>query len=121
MLFAVLVVEGDVLLETVGDVLVGDRHLAVRGSDDDVEDVQELARVAAREFEQRAGLRDLDVAFLQFGVGRQGSVEQHLQVLVFERLEDVDLTAAQQRGDHLERGVFRRGADQRDDALLDGS
>ena len=121
MLFAVLVVEGDILLETVGDVLVGDRHLAVRGSDDDVEDVQELARVAAREFEQRAGLRDLDVALFQLGVGRQGTVEQHLQVLVFERLEDVDLTAAQQRGDHLERGVLRRGADQRDDALLDGS
>ena len=52
-LFAVLVVEGDVLLEAVGDVPVGDRHLAVGGPDDDFEDVEQLARVAAREAEQR--------------------------------------------------------------------
>ena len=120
-LFAVLVVEGDVLLEAVGDVLVGDRHLAVGGPDDDFEDVEQLARVAAREAEQRAGLRDFDPAFLEFRVGRQGTVEQCLQVLVFERLEDVDLAAAQQRRDHFERGVFGRRADEREDALLDGS
>ena len=119
-LFAVLVVEGDVLLEAVGDVPVGDRHLAVGGPDDDFEDVEQLARVAAREAEQRAGFRDLDVALFQLGVGRQGAVEQRLQVLVFERLEDVDLTAAQERRDHLERGVFGRRADEREDALLDG-
>ena len=119
-LFAVLVVESDVLLEAVGDVPVGDRHLAVGGPDDDFEDVEQLARVAAREAEQRAGFRDLDVALFQLGVGRQGTVEQHLQVLVFERLEDVDLTAAQERRDHLERGVFGRRADEREDALLDG-
>ena len=108
------------LLEAVGDVPVGDRHLAVGGSDDDFEDVEQLARVAAREAEQRAGLHDLDVALFQLGVGRQGTVEQRLQVLVFERLEDVDLTAAQERRDHLERGVFGRRADEREDALFDG-
>ena len=50
----------------------------------------------------------------------QGAVEERLEILLFEGAEDVDLTAAQQRGDHLEGGVFGCGADERDDPLLDG-
>ena len=120
MLFAVLVVEGDVFLEAILYVLVGDRHLSVGGPDEDVEDVEQLAGIAPREPEQRSGLPDLDFAFAQFEVGAQGAVEQRLEVLVLQRPEDIDLAAAQQRGDHLEGGVFGRGADQRDDPLLDG-
>ena len=119
-LLAVLVVEGDVLLEAVLHVLVGDRHLAVGGPHHDVENVEQLAGIAPREAEQRRGLLHLDLSFAQFGVLGQCAVEQFLQVGILQRLEDVDLTAAQQRGDYLERGVFRSGADQRDDPLLDG-
>ena len=121
MLFAVLVVEGDVLLEAVGHLLVGNDHLAVRGADHDVENVEQLARVAARKTEQRAGLLDFDFAVFQFGVGLQRPVEQRAQVLVLHRFEDVDLAAAQKRRNDLERGVLGRGADERDDALLHGA
>lgn len=114
-LFAVFVVEGDVLLEAVGNVAVGDRYLAVGCADHDVEDVEQLAGVAAREAEQGAGLVHLDLAGLQLGVGRKGPVEKRFEVRVLHRFEHIDLTAAQQRRDHLERWVFGRGADQRED------
>ena len=121
MLFAVFVVEGDVLLEAVGNVAVGDRYLAVGSADHDVEDVEQLAGVAACEAEQGAGLVHLDLAGLQLGVGRKGPVEKRFEVRVLHRFEHIDLTAAQQRRDHLERWVFGRGADQREDPLFDGS
>ena len=44
-----------------------------------------------------------------------------MQVFVLQRFEDVDLAAAQERRDHLERRVFGRGAYECHDALLDGS
>jgi len=47
MLFAVFVVQCDILLETVGDVLVGDGQLAVGSPREDVEDVEQFAGVAA--------------------------------------------------------------------------
>ena len=46
-LLAVLVVEGDVLLQAVGDVLVGDRQFALRRPGQYVEDIEQLAGVAA--------------------------------------------------------------------------
>jgi len=119
-LLPVLVVEGDVLLQAVGDVLVGDRHLSVGGADDDVEDVEQLAGVAPGEAEQGPGLLHFDLALPEFDVCGQRPVEQRLQVLVLHRAEDVDLAAAQQRRDHLERRVLGRGADKCHDTLLDG-
>ena len=120
-LLAVLVVEGDVLLQAVGDVLVGDRQFALRRPGQYVEDIEQLAGVAAREFEQRTRLLHFDLACFQFRVGRQRPVEQRLQVFVLQRFEDVDLATAQERRDHLERRVFGRGAYECHDALLDGS
>ena len=74
MLFAVLVVEGDVLLQTVGDVLVSDRYFAVCGTRNDVQNVEQLAGVAARETEQRFGFLHLDLPGLEFRIGGQGPV-----------------------------------------------
>ena len=94
-LLAVLVVEGDVLLQTLGYVVVGDRNLAGGGVDDDFENVQQLAGIAAREAEQRLGLLYFDLALLQLEVGLECPVEQCLQLLVVHRLQNVDLTATQ--------------------------
>ena len=47
MLFAVFVVQRDILLETVGDVLVGDGQLAVGRPGEDVEAIEQFAGVAA--------------------------------------------------------------------------
>ena len=79
-----------------------------------------LACVASRETEQRARLPDLDFPLPEFRVGGQRPVEQRLQVLVLHRAENVNLAAAQQRRDHLERRVLGRRADERHDTLFDG-
>ena len=77
-LFAVLVVEGDVLLQTVGDVLVGDRYFAVCGARDDVQNVEQLAGVAARKAEQRFGFLYLDLPGFELRIGGEGPVEEGL-------------------------------------------
>ena len=109
------------MLKAVGDVLVRDGYLAVGGSYYDVEDVEQFAGIAAREPEQGCGFLDFDFAFLEFGVGLERPVEERLQILVFQRFQNVDLAAAQQRRDNLERGVFGRGADKGDYALFNGA
>lgn len=50
---------------------------------------------------------------------RLGAVEQLGERLMVEPVQDQHLCAAQQRGVELERGVLRRGADQRDRPVLD--
>ena len=121
MLFAVLVVERDVLLQAVGDVLVADDDLSVGSVAEDVEDVEQLARVAPAEAEQRFCLDYLDPPFAQGRVGCDRPFEQQLQVGLLHRFEHIDLATRKQRRDHLERRVFRRRADQRDDTLFDGA
>ena len=119
-LFAVLVVEGDVLLQAVGDQPVGDRQPALVGRQQNVQNIEQLARIAAREAEQRLRFAHVDPPLAQFGVGGDRTVEQPLQLGVLHRSQDVDLAAAQQRRNHLERRVFGRGAHERHDTLLDG-
>ena len=118
MLLAVLVVKRDVLLKAVGDVAVVEHHAAVRGPRHDVEDVEQTPRIAPCEAEQGPRLDHLDLALPQLRVGGERPVEQHAQVLVLQRLQHIDLAAAQQRRNHLERGILGRGADQREDTLL---
>ena len=121
MLFAVLVVEGDVLLQAVGDQPVGDRQPALVGRQQNVQNIEQLARIAAREAEQRLRFAHVDPPLAQFGVGGDRTVEKPLQLGVLHRSQDVDLAAAQQRRNHLERRVFGRGAHERHDTLLDGT
>ena len=90
---SVLVVGGDVLLQGVGYGAVVYHQVAVRGSRDNVENVEQLAGVASRETEERARFAYLDVPFTEYRIRREGAVEQFLQLCVVHRLQYIDLTA----------------------------
>ena len=101
-LLAILVVEGDVLLQTLGDVAVVDCDFAIGRTNQDVEDVEQLAGITARKLKEGCRLAHLDFALLQLGIGRQRAIEQALQILVAHRGQRIDLAAAQQRRYDLE-------------------
>ena len=119
---AALVVDGDILLQTLRDRAVVDDDrigLAELRVHHDLQDIQQLTRVAAAVAEQRVRLLDLDPALLEDLVLVQRPVQQPLQVRDLQRLQHEDLAARQQRRDHLEGRILRGGADQDDGTGLD--
>ena len=94
MLLTRLVVEGYVLLQALGDMFVVDNHIAIRSSHNDVEDVEQLARIATREAEQGLGLAHLDIAFHELLIGANSPCEKCLQLTIVHRFEDIYLAAA---------------------------
>ena len=119
---AVLVVGKGVLLQPLLHDAVGDGDRAVRrGIDDQLEDVQQLAGVAAAVTQQGIRLVQVDMPFLQFRVLRHRPVEQRQQVVLLQRLKHIELAAGEQRPYHLERRVLRRRPDERHRPLLHGA
>ena len=80
MLLAILVVEGDILLQTVRDGLIVNDNLRVRRErlNDDINDIQQLAAVAAAEAEEGFFFRDLYLPVFQVDIFLQGPVEQNI-------------------------------------------
>ena len=93
---AALVVDGDILLQTLRDRAVVDDDrigLAELRVHHDLQDIQQLTRVAAAVAEQRVRLLDLDPALLEDLVLVQRPVQQPLQVRDLQRLQHEDLAA----------------------------
>ena len=101
-LLAILVVEGDILLQHIRDKLVCYSHLALGRGEYDIEDVEQLSRITTRKAEQRLALGNLLDAALDLRVGREGTLEQLLQILLLHRAQGIDLTTAQEWRDDLE-------------------
>ena len=121
MLFAVLVVEGDVLLQAVDDRLVVDhdlRRIVREGGDHDFQHVEQPARIAAAETEDRFLFLEGDIPGFQVVILLYSTLQKRVQVAYFQLFKHIYLTAGEEGSDHLERGVFRGGADQRDDAAF---
>ena len=112
----VLVKGQGILLQQPGNGFVGDfETVAVVHQ---VEDVEQLACIAAAEAQQRRRLFQHDVFLLEINVLLQAALGQRQQIGVFQRLQHVELTAREQRPDHLKRWILRRGADERHHTLL---
>ena len=93
---AILVVGQGVLLQTLGDHLVGyDNFFAAVGLDDEFKRIEQLACIASRETQQGIGLFDHDVTLFQVEVLLDGAVEQFQEVSLVERLEDVELATGE--------------------------
>ena len=94
---AVLVKGQRILLQAVGDDVVGDdKRLAVpQRLHDQVKDVEQFAGVASREAQQRLGLLDAHFTSLKHLVGLDGMVQQLQQVVSVQRVEDIDLGAGE--------------------------
>ena len=121
MLFAVFIVQSDILLQTFGHVFVVNDDLSLGSIAENIDNVQQLAGVSSAETEQRPGLFDPHAPLPEHRVGSDGAIQQSLQIAVLHRLQHIDLTTRQQRRDHFERRIFGRRADQRNHALLDGA
>ena len=116
-----LVVGHGVLLQALGDAGIVDNDGALGGGiGEQVDDVEQFARVATGKAQQGVGFAHFKFALTQHHVVVEGVVEQLEQVGLAERFEHVDLTTGEQRANHFERGVLGRGADQGDIARLDG-
>ena len=116
-----LVVGHRVLLQAFGDAgIVNDDGTLGGGIGEQVDDVEQFARIATGKAQQCFGFAHFKFAFAQHHVVVEGMVEQLEQVGLAERFEHIDLTTGEQRANHFERGVLGRGADQRDIARLDG-
>ena len=101
--------------------MVVDYHLILSDErvDHDLEDVQQLARIAAAETEQRVGLDDTDPALLKYDVSAQCTIQQNLQVGGFKRLKHIHLAARQKGSDDFERRVLRGRAHEHYGTVLD--
>ena len=111
------------MLQTVGHHgIVDDEWLAFGGGvGNEVDDVEQLAGVAAGVAEEGSRLAHVDLAFLQLFVALQGPVEKLLQVGDVERFEHIDLTAGEERAYDFERRVFGRGTDEGHRAVFYGA
>ena len=120
---AVLVKGHGVLLQPAGDHIVVDDHGLARGQRlvDEVEDVEQLAGIAAAVAQQGRGLLHPHLEILEHGIGLHGMVEQLEQVVLVERVEHIDLGTREQGTYDLKRGILGRGAYERDRAVLDGA
>ena len=107
-----------VLLQTFLHHAVGDFDAVAAGLHHKLKDIEQLACIATAVTQQGTGLLENDAALLQLHIFRHRPVKQSEEVVLVERLEHIHLTARQQRSYHLERGVFRRCAYQRDDSPL---
>ena len=119
---AALVEVDGILLQTVSYNLVVDDKWLKRSQrlHDEVEDVEQLACVAAGKSQQCVGLLDAHLAVLKHLVGLDGPVEQLQQVVAVQWLQHIDLRPREQRPDDLERGVLGGGPDEGDRAILHG-
>ena len=119
---AVFVVGQRILLQPFLHQAVGDFHRGrvAAGLHHQLQNVEQLARVAATVAQQCVGLGETDVALAQFGVLGHGPVEQPEQVFFLQGLEHIELTAREQRAYHLEGGILGGGPDERHHALLHG-
>ena len=120
---SVLVVYGDILLQAGRDSMVVNDCLRLAGKrvDNDLEDIEQFARVSAALAEQRVSLDDADIPLFKYGVSLQGPVQENLQVSGFKRLKHKDLATRQKGRDNLERWVLGGGADEHYRAILDRS
>ena len=85
-LFAVLVVEGDVLLQAVDDRLVVDhdlRRIVREGGDHDFQHVEQPARIAAAETEDRFLFLEGDIPGFQVVISLDGTLQKRFQVAHF--------------------------------------
>ena len=121
MVLPLLVVKRQVLLDGFLDNVIVDDDGAVHGLQGvhhQLDGVDELAGVAAGNPQHRLVFLHtyFDGAFLLKVVRRRG--DDFSQLAAFQIFEDIDLTAGQQRRNHLKGGVFGGGADESDDALF---
>ena len=93
--------------------------LSGEGVDYDLEDIEELAPVAAALAEEGFGLHHADIAFLKDYVFSKRTVQEYLEIRGAERLQDIYLAAGQEGSDDLEGRVLRRSADKDDGTVLD--
>ena len=99
---AILVVGERTLLQTGFNGLVGNLDGAAFGSTDNkLEDVEQLARVAAAVSQYRSRLLQPYVEFPQFRVIGYRTAQQLQQVVLLQRLQHIQLASGKQRPYHL--------------------
>ena len=115
----VLIIGQGILLQTVLHHLVSNNHLSLRCSFHyEFQDVQQLPGVTTTIAQHGTCLLQFYLPFFQDAILMDGPVEQLQQIVFLQRLQHIELTAREQRTDHLKRRIFRGGADQCHDALL---
>ena len=116
---ALLVVSKGILLKLFFYHLVGDDHL-IRFCrfHHQFQDIEELPGIAAAEPEHRRSFLQIDLLLREFHVLGDGTLQESLQIFLFQGFEHVELASGEQRTDYLERGVLGGGTNQGNDALL---
>ena len=115
---AVLVVGKRVLLKTVHHHLVGYDHVATLGLNNKLKNVEQLARVASAVSQYGVGLFQLYVSAAQLHVLSDGAVQQFEKVILVERLQNIQLTAREQRPYDFKRRILCRRTYKRNNAPL---
>ena len=64
------------------------------------------------------GFLQLNLLLLEFHILGGGSLQEPLQVFLFQRFEHIELATGKERTDYLERGIFRGSTNQGDNTLL---
>ena len=121
--FSLFIIGHRVLLQTVGyDRVVYDKRFIGRsGIGYQVDDVEQLPRVAAGIAEESRCFPYVDISFLQLFVGFHRTVEKMLQMRRIKGFKYVNLTAGEQRAYDFERRVFGRCSDKSYRTIFDCS
>ena len=82
------------------------------------EQVEQLAGIATAQGQQGVVFFEDDLFLLERGVLSQGLLHQATQGIRTQRLQHVHLAAREQGRNHLKRGVFGGGPNQRDSTVL---
>ena len=116
---ALLVVSKGILLKLFFYHLVGDDHL-IRFCrfHHQFQDIEELPGIASAEAEHRRGFLQIDILLREFHVLGDGTLQESLQIFLFQGFEHVELASGEQRTDNLERGVLGGRRILKKDALL---
>ena len=109
--FAVLVINGHVLLDRIRDrgVVYDYWILAGIGIDNNLQDIEELPGISAAVAHQSLCLFDFDVLLLEEHIFLDSPVKKGLEIFLVKAFENKHLTAGKKGSDHLERGILRCG------------
>ena len=120
---AVLVINGDVLLETFCNRLVVNDYLrfSSKCSGNDLDYVQKFSGIPATIPEKCLCFKHFNVSGLEDDIFFQSPVKQFLQILGNKGLKHEYLTSRQKGSDDLERRILSSGSNQNNCSVLHGA
>ena len=116
---ALLIISQRILLQLFLYHLISDNHfIAACRFHHQFQDIEQFPGITATEAEHGCGFLQLNLLLLEFHILGDGSLQEPLQVFLFQRFEHIELATGKERTDYLERGIFRCSTNQGDNALL---